>query len=204
MELSCCHLKKLQLIKEYIFRKNKLMDAVFQNDIGRVNRLIKSGVNIDYKSYYNWEGASPLMLACYKGYYEIVKILINNGADVNFTDNYKRTPFYNAIIDINLQKKNSNVIKILELLIQHGAKKKNIVTSDGRTPLLEAINEGDSQIVRFLLQHGLLNLDIDKEIESGWFSGESIIKLAQNKPIITKFLIWYNNPINSAFYYPDN
>ena len=33
---------------------------------------------------------------------------------------------------------------------------------NGRTPLLEAINEGDSQIVRFLLQHGLLNLDIDK------------------------------------------
>ena len=205
MELSCCHFKKLQLIKEYIFRKNKLMDAVFENNISRVEKLIKNGVNIDYKSYYSWDGSSPLMLACYKGYYDIVKILINNGADVNFTDNYKRTPFYNAILDIDIQKKNLNiVIKILEILLQHGAKKKDIVTSNGKTPLLVAIKEGHSQIVRFLLQHGLLNSDINKEIESGWFEGNSIIKLAKNNRTITHFLIWYNNPLNCGFYYPDN
>ena len=67
------------------------------------------------------------MIACYYCYYDIVKILIDNGANVNFTDNSKRTPLCNAILDLN-QKDPKEVIKILDELLKNGANK-NIITN---------------------------------------------------------------------------
>jgi ankyrin repeat protein len=203
MQSNCFPINKLKFIKEYFYRKNRLIDAVYNNDIDEVNKLINNGYEIDYKSYYNWNGSSALMIACYYGYYEIVKILIDNGANVNFTDNNKRTPLCNAILDLNIKKKEpSIVINILDELIKNGANK-NIITNLERTPLLDAINEGNSQIVRFLLQHRFLELEINQEIKSGWYKGKSILDLAKNNCAIKRYLSWYSNDKGSQFYFID-
>ena len=144
MQSNCFPINKLKFIKEYLYRENKLIDAVYNNDIDEVTKLINNGYEIDLKSYYNWQGSSALMIACYFCYYEIVKILIDNGANVNFTDNNKRTPLCNAILDLKSKKKDpKEVIKILDELLKNGANK-NIITKLERTPLLDAIYEGNT------------------------------------------------------------
>ena len=51
--------------------------------------LSANGIDIDTK---NSDGATSLILAAANGKDDIVKELINNGADVNITDNNGRTP----------------------------------------------------------------------------------------------------------------
>ena len=100
------------------------------------------------------------------------------------------------------KKDPKEVIKILDELLKNGANK-NIITNLERTPLLDAINEGNSQIVLFLLQHRFLKSDINQEIKSGWYKGKSILDLAKNNYAIKKYLSWYSSKNSSAFFFID-
>lgn len=213
--------QKLKLIKEYVCNSlsgnKKLQEAVYYNNIDEVNELInnKAFNNIDCKDY-GYEGASPLMIACYFGYYELVKILIKNGADVNFNDDRNCTSLTNAIIQPNyitkkiwnstklkwesklqkIKKKPSIIVKILDELLKNGA-----VEKIKENALHHAIHEGNSQVVLFLLQHHFLKSDINKKIETGWCKGSTILDLASDNHVIKKYLFWYSNEKSSAFYF---
>ena len=56
--------------------------------------LIKNKNDINIKDKY---GRTPLMYACYYGYFNIVKQLIKNGADVNVNDYENDTPLHIAL-----------------------------------------------------------------------------------------------------------
>jgi len=60
-----------------------LMNAVQKNDLATVKRLIEQGVNV---SEPDANGDSPLIIAAYKGYTEIVRALLEAGADVGALD----------------------------------------------------------------------------------------------------------------------
>jgi uncharacterized protein len=60
-----------------------LMNAVTSNDANKVRELIAQGVNIDEADA---SGDSPLIMAAYKGYAEIVRLLLEAGADVSVVD----------------------------------------------------------------------------------------------------------------------
>lgn len=207
--------QKFKSIKDFIWKikdvicNKSLKEAVYKNNVEEVNKLIKNGrySNIDCK-YYSFNGGSPLMIACYFGYYEIVKILIKNGANVNFTDNDNRTPIYNAVIQPSRKCKKKDtliMIKILEELFENGAIG-NRMDSLKRTPLQDAIKEGNSRIVLFLLKRGFLNSDINQKIESGCYKGYSILDLVNDNKYIgnsktgvcslKRYLIWFNHKNN--------
>lgn len=42
------------------------------------------------------DGASPLYVACQRGYYNIVKLLLKQGAEINLCLKYVTTPLYAA------------------------------------------------------------------------------------------------------------
>lgn len=90
---------------------NSLMSAVIDRDIDGV----KFFVNTDKQSINqkNIGGATPLHLATRINNFEIAKILVENGADVNVFDNENMTPLMRASI--------SGSDEIIKLLLQHKA-----------------------------------------------------------------------------------
>lgn len=59
-----------------------LMKAVKNNDVAGVKKLIQGGVNVDELDH----GDAPLVMAAYEGHNEIVKMLLEAGADVTAVD----------------------------------------------------------------------------------------------------------------------
>ena len=60
-----------------------LMKAVKSNDVARVKELIAQGVNV---SELDSSSDAPLVMAAYEGHNEIVKLLLEAGADVAAVD----------------------------------------------------------------------------------------------------------------------
>src|SRR5918996_3567829 len=60
-----------------------LMNAVKNNDIALVRELINRGINVNELDV---NKDAPLIIAAYKGYTEIVKLLLKAGADVSVVD----------------------------------------------------------------------------------------------------------------------
>src|SRR5262249_48329988 len=72
-------------------REEALFDAPRDGDIAAVTRLLDSGVPVDARSRY---GATALFFACDKQHTDVVRLLLDRGADVNATDTfYKATAF---------------------------------------------------------------------------------------------------------------
>ena len=119
-------------------------------------------VNYDFKERSNNDG-SPLYLAVSGKYKpEIVKILIENGADVNWKDNYYGISILtNACIQTNMIKKNTDIPR---LLIENGADV-NIHDKYGRSPIIYVCRENIStyyDLVKLLLDNGANVNDIQK------------------------------------------
>lgn len=75
-------------------------------------------------------------------YFHLLKMLIENGASVNFFDDVSFSPIF-SLIDLE----NS---KLLKLILESGADL-NIVNDELETPLIRAVRNGDQQIITVLL-----------------------------------------------------
>lgn len=89
-------------------------------------------------------GRTPLAVACHCGYDDIVKILIDVGANVNVCDNDQLTPLHLAAANGHCG--------IAEMLIDHMADV-NACDSTKRTPLRIACDHGQLAVIRILLRH---------------------------------------------------
>ena len=70
----------------------QLFDAILNNRISKIKRLLKQGADVNAIT----RGDTPLLWAIAMGYYDIVKFLIDNGADVNAKDKTGWTPLHQA------------------------------------------------------------------------------------------------------------
>lgn len=98
--------------------------------------LLKSGADINLG---NEDGATPFFVACYKGNANIVKILIEKGADVN-ESHYKFSALYMACANGHN--------RVVRILLDRGADL-NVEYS----PLDVACDKGHDSTVKLLLQH---------------------------------------------------
>ena len=105
---------------------------------------------------------SPLNQAIYKynlesnkNYFEIIKILIENNADVNFQADNGQTPLL-LIASIG-------DIKLFKLLVAAGASI-NICYNDGTTPLLQAIKSKQYHMLEFLLLKEFNSKEKEEEV----------------------------------------
>lgn len=110
----------------------KLADFVEKNYIDGAEKLLKDGANPNTLTYAFDKKSSILMRACSIGNYDMAKLLIENGADVNLRvslddkifKNHSRTALHES----------SRNFPLSELLIKNGANI-NAKDADGRTAL---------------------------------------------------------------------
>ena len=140
--------------------------AVYNNDLATVNELLKNtNLNIDSKldirvAIDGWYlgGASPLILASYLGYTNIVETLLNNNADIKAKDDVDGS----MAIHMAAANGNNDVIKILlskdETII-------NEKDNKGNTPLHWASMKDKPETIKLLVENGA---DIESKDMDGW------------------------------------
>src|SRR5262245_42124717 len=93
-------------------KEEALWEAARQGDVAAVRKLLDEGVPVDAKSRY---GATALSFASHKGQLEVVKLLLERGADPDVKDRfYGSTPLSWAA--------ESGSLEIARLLVDRGAR----------------------------------------------------------------------------------
>lgn len=123
---------------------------VFNKKISKTNTylfgkfLLEKGRNIN---------GEELILACYYGYFDLVKLLLNNKYckdNINLTSIDKgRTAFFWSIMSENTINKK----EIVKYLLKNGADI-NKLDNENMSPLFAAIKLGDLNLVSFLIDNG--------------------------------------------------
>ena len=97
--------------------------------------------------------ASPPSPEFLKHRLDIATLLLEHGADANFSDNSGQTLLHITLRWGVVEKSTGDLIDIVRLLLNHGADA-NYPDIHGRTPLYIATHGGFIDIVRLLLNHG--------------------------------------------------
>ncbi|KAH0554137.1 hypothetical protein KQX54_007900 [Cotesia glomerata] len=152
-------------------RKNKLKNMITLNNnlmlnhviragnLEEVKLLIERGVDINKPGRHSW---TPLHMAAWGGQYQILKILIKNGAIVDstlFDASIKPgwTPLHLAV--------RKNRIRCAKLLLRNGASVDS-VENNVYHPLQIAVLNGSVKMAALLLDHGAdINLKFDRKDE---------------------------------------
>ena len=131
----------------------QLFNACENNDINIVNALIS---NKDYLNVQDQQGSTPLHVAALNGHGEVVKILLDVGANYETPNKNGWTPLSSAA-----EKGHGEVVKIL---LEKGA---NYETQQkqGATPLNSAANTGHGEVVKILLEKGA---NYETPSKNGW------------------------------------
>ena len=117
--------------------KEKLFEATRNSDVEAIKAALDGGVDVNAKTDYN---STALFFACDRGNLEVVKLLLERGADPNVEDTfYKATPMTWA-------QQNNNFDIVLELL-RKGAK-------GGDGMLTSAIAAADAKRAKTILATG--------------------------------------------------
>ncbi len=157
-------MKKIILILSMIFISciSALANDAFVNIAGLgnlvlVQRHLDNGVDVNAK--HSEDGKTALIKAAENGHLEVVRILINNGANINTQDIN-----FNTALSFALENGHT---KVADLLKEYGAKEHEAkgITIQNIIPLLSA-REGQENIIdiKNLLQTGNINAKNDR----GW------------------------------------
>ncbi|MBN1799180.1 MAG: ankyrin repeat domain-containing protein, partial [Spirochaetales bacterium] len=133
----------LIIIPSFADLNDNLINAAIIGDLQKVKEAMKQGADVNAKSDTN---RTALFLASGNGHTEVVKLLIETGADVNIAD----TVLESTAIHVAA---NMGYLEIVGLLIKNGADI-DPVDKDGKTPLMLASLKGFHEIVRLLAEHG--------------------------------------------------
>ncbi len=125
--------KKAEMIMGEIIKNNP--------NLNLVNDLIALGANLDWQNEENFN-RTPLHWAAWGGRVEIVRMLIDAGANVNVQDEWGNTPLHEAT--------SLGRVEIAQMLIDARANV-NVQDNDGGTPLHRAAEFGKTEIAQMLI-----------------------------------------------------
>jgi uncharacterized protein len=141
-----------------------LMNAVKNNDLALVGALIKEGINVNEL---DGNQDAPLIIAAYKGYTDIVKLLLETGADVSVVDpGMKATALHAAAY--------AGHAAVVKLLIEYHIDLDKQGPYNGYTALHDAVWQNHIETVRMLIEAGA-NLTLQSH------AGETPLALAKSK-----------------------
>lgn len=121
-----------------------LMNAINKNDSARVQELIQQGTDVNQLEA---NGDAPLVMAAYKGYHEIVRLLLEAGADVGAVDpSMKATALHAAAY--------AGRTEAAKLLVEYKIDINKQGPYNGYTALHDAIWQNNVEVVKVLLDAG--------------------------------------------------
>ncbi|EAR85022.2 ankyrin domain protein (macronuclear) [Tetrahymena thermophila SB210] len=146
---------------------NLLMLKIEKGDLNEIIQCIQK-----YPKYINLKnksGNSAITTAIRLNDLSILKILLDNKADVNIQTKSSQTPLYLATFN--------NQIEVVSILLQYNANV-NISDQRGWSPLMIAANKGFIDIIYLLLNS--LKCDLFQKNQRG----ETVFELAKNKEVL--------------------
>jgi len=120
-----------------------LYAAAEAGDLARVMLLVEQGE--DKNQIGGQYNDTTLGIAALKGYLDIVRYLVEQGADIEKADSYGHTPLINASIFGHLE--------VVRYLLEQGAKRDK-ATDFGMTSLHHAAQNGHLEIAKLLMVYG--------------------------------------------------
>eukprot|EP00118_Oscarella_pearsei_P004682 m.20411 g.20411 ORF g.20411 m.20411 type:complete len:647 (+) comp28012_c0_seq1:36-1976(+) len=155
-----------------------LVISAKNNHLSVVKYLIKEcGVDIEATGTVRFTGdrddiagAPPLWTAATAGHVEIVKFLVESGADIHHATSTDSTPLRGACFDGHLG--------IVRFLREHGASV-NAANNSGQTPIMVAAGRGHERVVRYLLKQ---DVDLRLKTKEG-YSVLHIVASAENSTV---------------------
>lgn len=137
---SKANMARQQLVTEGIpFTPQALAYFARKGDTDKVQKFLDAGMDINALG----GGATALMMAT--AYHpDMVKYLINHGADVNICT------YHGTALTIAARTGNTDVARIL---LQNGADP-NVIVLDGATPLMIAALNGKAEVIKVLVEFG--------------------------------------------------
>ncbi len=127
-----------------------LYEAAGSGHATLVKQLLDMGVSANDK----WRGNVPLQAAAYGGQTDVVKLLLNRGADANAVDTGSGGTGETALHYATRSK--ANTLNIVGLLLGAGASV-NVQDKSGKTPLMNALDHRD---MVFLLLESRANVNL--------------------------------------------
>ena len=127
--------------------ERKFIRATLNCDFDAVKKYVSDQVDINCV---NDEDKTVLMLACEKGYEEIVDFLIKSGADMKYESNWGYTALTASLVDSKTlgNVNNQLITKLIESGVDVNAKTRKI------SPLMAACSNGNIEIVKKLITAG--------------------------------------------------
>ncbi|XP_015207849.1 ankyrin repeat, SAM and basic leucine zipper domain-containing protein 1 isoform X2 [Lepisosteus oculatus] len=127
--------------KIYTFKK-----ALSSGDVQMVKQLLDSGVDVECPLGFQW---TPLMCAVHTANYELAQVLLDRGANANFSkDQY--TVLMSACI---ASAPEEQIVKCVELLLSRNADP-NAFNKYHMTPLMFSARDGHTQVIALLISYG--------------------------------------------------
>ena len=123
---------------------NNLFDAVRSDDAAAVRQALRDGANASAVRYDN---TTPLTVACEHGYDEIIRILLDAGANARWTDN----DVGDTAVGVACREEQ---VSSAEILLNHDSRLVLMANWDGWTPLFYAIHHRNVEMVDLLLDLG--------------------------------------------------
>jgi ankyrin repeat protein len=178
--------KTIVLWPTNVFIPNELYNACNNNDEENVIRLIKQGHDINLPDEY-----MPLLILVTKNKnLTILRILINNGIDIDSKDKYGLTALHYASLINNLD--------IMNELLLFGASV-DIKDSGGNTALIFASKNGYENIIKLLLNYGA-NVNASNNIGETVLINAFVYNSHKNSTNIFRLFLEHGADINGKTY----
>ncbi|XP_062956155.1 ankyrin repeat, SAM and basic leucine zipper domain-containing protein 1 [Cynocephalus volans] len=131
--------------------------AMSIGDISLVEELLDSGIGVDSSFLYGW---TPLMYAASVANVELVRVLLNRGANASFNKD-KLTILITACSARGTEER---ILKCVELLLSRNADP-NVACRRLMTPIMYAARDGHPQVIALLVAHGA---EVNTQDENGY------------------------------------
>lgn len=131
-------------IKAYKDKINEIIDCCRNENVETLNNYIKNGYNLNEQE--ETHGWTPLIVACYNGKFQIIKMLLDNNVDIN-------RPNYNGTTPIMYAKDyyiRTQDFSILKYLVTNGA---NLLKEDYEDKMVFEyikVNFGEEKLNEFI------------------------------------------------------